>query len=338
MLEEIELQKDYLSEETIETIYFGGGTPSLLSAQEINTFTQKIQNTFSLSPNAEITLEANPDDLTDEKIQSLKDTAVNRFSVGVQSFFDKDLQFMNRSHNSDQAQKSIEKLIETGFENLTIDLIFGTPGMDLKQWETNLKMAFDYQIKHLSCYSLTVEPKTALNHFIKSGKIKPLDDNKAREQFEYLIEKANSNGYIHYEISNFAAPGYFAKHNSNYWRNKSYLGIGPSAHSYNGNNRQWNIAHNIKYIKQVELREPWFTKETLTPIDQYNEYVMVSLRTIWGCNIEFIDESFRHYFLKTVQQFIDSADVANERNNYLLTHKGKFIADHIATELFWVQT
>lgn len=338
ILKELELQKDFLNGATIETIYFGGGTPSLLSQVELTIILKKINELHPVAKDAEITLEANPDDLTKEKLKALKDTPVNRLSIGVQSFFEVDLKFMNRAHDAAEARACIENALATGFENLTIDLIYGTPTMSDERWNENIEMALNYNIPHLSCYCLTVESGTALHHFVKTKKVPSPDDEQAARQFEMLIEKAVENEYIHYEISNFAKQGWFSKHNAAYWQGKSYLGIGPSAHSFDGQNRQWNIANNQKYLRALHNGEIPFEKELLSTTQRYNEYVMTSLRTIWGCNLEKVNEfggKYGEHFLKTVQSFLRDEFVFEKGQTYFLSLKGKLLADKIAMELFF---
>jgi oxygen-independent coproporphyrinogen-3 oxidase len=338
ILKELELQKDFLKGQTVETIYFGGGTPSLLNTSELNTILEKINALHQVSKDAEITLEANPDDLTKEKLKALKDTPINRLSIGIQSFFEDDLKFMNRAHNAAEAQSCIENAQLIGFKNLTIDLIYGTPTMSDEQWNLNIQRALDFQIPHLSCYCLTVEPKTALDYFVKTKKVPPVNDEQAARQFEMLIDTATANNYIHYEISNFAQDGWYSKHNSSYWKGKTYLGIGPSAHSFDGKNRQWNIANNQKYLRAIEKEEVPFEKEKLTTGQRYNEYIMTGLRTIWGCELQNINEfgeKYKHHFLKTVQKFLQNETVFEKDKTYALTSKGKLLADRIAMELFF---
>ena len=336
MHEELFLQRDYLEDKPIKTIYFGGGTPSLLSAADINALIQTIESLHEVVSGAEITLEANPDDLSLEKVESFKSTPINRFSLGVQSFFNSDLQFMNRSHDAELAKLSINRLLETGFSNLTIDLIYGTPTMSNQQWADNLAIAIDYGIPHLSCYCLTVEPQTALDHMVRSGKVQPVNDEKAKDQFEYLVTTTEKNGFEHYEISNFAKPGFYARHNSNYWNREWYLGIGPSAHSYNGNSRQWNVAHNNKYVQMIKEGKAWFNQEQLSATDQYNEYIMTSLRTKWGGRLDAIPVNYQPYFLKQIQPFISNGLLEFSKNTFSLTQEGKLLADNIAAQLFWV--
>lgn len=334
MLRELELRKDYLVEKELDSIYFGGGTPSLLTEAELMLFFENIGKYFTLKPGAEITLEANPDDLTPEKVQSLRHTPVNRLSIGIQSFHEEDLRFFNRAHSASQARACLARALDAGFTDLTIDLIYGSPTTTDERWAENLNLAFSYDIPHISCYALTVEERTALAHFIKTGKTPAVEEDKAARQYEYLLAAMRAHGYIQYEISNFAKPGRFAIHNSNYWRGEPYLGLGPSAHSFNGESRQWNVANNPKYIR---LDSGLFEIEQLTPVDRYNEYVMTGLRTIWGVELSrlrHIGPEFESYFLQNVQVFIDEGKAERIEDTVLLTDAGKFLADGIAAELF----
>lgn len=338
ILNELALQKDFFGGNTVETIYFGGGTPSLLNWAELDAIFKRIFSLHPVAKEVEITLETNPDDLTREKLKELKDTPVNRLSIGIQSFFDADLKFMNRAHNASEAKTCIENALLAGFNNLTIDLIYGTPTMNDKQWQDNLDIALGYPIPHLSCYCLTVEPGTALHHFVKTKKSPPVEDEQAARQFEMLIEKAVENDFIHYEISNFAKEGWFSKHNTAYWTGKPYLGIGPSAHSFDGLYRQWNVANNQKYLKALQNDEIPFEKETLTTTQRYNEYVMTGLRTIWGCELKKIKnfgEQYEEHFLKTVEIFTRNGYVVEKNQTCFLTSKGKLLSDKIAMELFF---
>lgn len=337
ILNELELQSDYLKGEEIKTIYFGGGTPSLLSESELNLIFQKIDELHTIAAFAEITLEANPDDLTVEKLKQLADSPINRLSIGVQSFAEADLKFMNRAHNSDEAISCIENAKKVGFENLTIDLIYGTPTMSDEQWEVNMNHAFDFQIPHLSCYCLTVEPNTALDHFVKKKTAKPVDEEQAARQFERLIDRCETEGYDHYEISNFGKKDSYSKHNSAYWLGEKYLGIGPAAHSFDGISRQWNIANNAKYITALNEGKLLSEKEILSPESRYNEYVMTSLRTIWGTDINKIRKPFQPHFAKEIAPYLADGSVSRTSlgsDIYKLTKKGKLLADRIASDLF----
>ena len=334
ILKELELQRDYLNGEKVKTIYLGGGTPSLLNGNDLDSILKKINEIHEVTADAEITLEANPDDLTLEKINELADSPLNRLSIGVQSFSEEDLKFMNRAHNSREAIECIENAKKLGFKNMTIDLIYGTPTMSDEQWEVNMQTAFDFKIPHLSCYCLTVEPNTALDHFVKKKKAKPVNDEQAARQFEQLIERCEQQGYDHYEISNFGKPGCYSMHNSAYWLGEKYLGIGPAAHSFDGQSRQWNIAHNAKYITSLKQEELLFEKEELTPESRYNEYVMTSLRTIWGTDFYKIETTFQSHFLKEITPYLQSEHVIKSEQKFRLTKKGKLLADKIAMELF----
>lgn len=335
---EIALQKDYLGEVVLGSVYFGGGTPSLLTPAEINRLLAEISRFYKIEAHAEITLEANPDDLTADYLDALRhETPVNRLSIGIQSFSEEDLRWMNRAHSADEARRSIELALQTGFANLTVDLIYGSPTTSDEQWATNLQTVFDLGIPHVSSYCLTVESGTALFDFIKKQKTAAPEEEKSLRQFRYLMQQMREKGYDHYEISNFALPGHYAVHNSNYWKGVPYLGIGPAAHSYDGHSRQWNLAHNPKYIQAiVEGRIP-FEKEILTLEQRYNEYVMTSLRTIWGCDIEritTINNSYRAHFEAQIQPYIASGDVVTMEGIYRLTDQGKFLADGIAAAVF----
>jgi oxygen-independent coproporphyrinogen-3 oxidase len=344
ILNELEWRKDYLNNQKLSSIYFGGGTPSLLNEVELEVIFEKIYSLFQVESNAEITLEANPDDLTLEKLQSLKQTPVNRLSIGIQSFAEADLQFMNRAHDAAEARLCIENALNAGFENLTVDLIYGSPTTSDAQWIENIQTVTNYNIPHISCYALTVEEKTALHHFVKTGKAPAIDEEQAARQFEILMQILKSNGYEHYEISNFAKPGWYARHNSNYWSGEHYLGIGPSAHSYDGVSRQWNVANNTAYIGKLgnwaiflPSLNGLFEKEVLTPAQLYNEYVMTALRTMWGAQLFKIQDfgvEFESHFLKTVKPFVAKNWVIRRNDVFTLSDQGKLLADFIASELF----
>lgn len=337
---EIILRQAYLEGQEVETIYFGGGTPSLLSAEEIELFCSLIHKYYSVSADIEVTLEANPDDLSSSYLKALRKTPINRFSIGIQSFFDEDLRFMNRAHNAEHAKACIKAAQDHGFHNLTVDLIYGTPTTTHERWLENLTTVFDLQVPHLSCYALTVEPKTALAYQVAKGTVPQLDDNHAAEQFELLLEQINLNGYEQYEISNFCKPPHYARHNSNYWKGKHYLGVGPAAHSFNGHSRQWNIAHNPKYIKALNDNTSYWEEEELSIADQYNEYVMTALRTKWG-----VDNQMLHQWGETAIELFEeeSKIMLNQgwmhKNDtvYTLTSEGKLIADRLISELFWAE-
>jgi oxygen-independent coproporphyrinogen-3 oxidase len=335
---ELELQKSYLKGVELESVYFGGGTPSLLDVEDLVKIFEHITRLHRLSNRAEITLEANPDDLTQDKLTGLKMyTPVNRLSIGVQSFFDNDLVWMNRAHQAQEARTVIENAQKTGFDDLTVDLIYASPTTSDEQWQQNLETVFDYKIPHLSCYCLTVEEGTALGTWVQRGKQAPIDDEKASRQFEYLIQATARAGYEQYEISNFSQPGRYARHNTSYWFAEPYLGIGPSAHSFDGKSRQWNIANNALYIKSISDNTIPFERETLTPVQQFNEYLMTALRTMWGINQERVEnfgEPFLSHFLKKSNTFLDNGLLEKQNNSYRLSHQGKFFADRIAMEMF----
>ncbi len=340
LLNEIMLRKDYLGEEKINTIYFGGGTPSLLSADEISSIIDAVYNSFDVANDTEITLEANPDDLSKEKLSDFKKyTLINRLSIGVQSFFDDELQYLNRIHNSRQAQTSLDDALNIGFNNVTIDLIYGIPTLSNKKWKENLRRFFEFNIPHLSSYSLTVEPKTALNILIKNKKIKNIVEEESINHFKILIEESNKHNFIHYEISNFAKAGYYSKHNSIYWLGGNYLGVGPSAHSYNGKSRQWNVANIVRYCDHDNPENIVEEKEVLSQNQLFNEYVLTSIRTSWGCDVEHIDnlfgEKYRNHFEKNIELFLKEKTVIRNGKVYTLTNKGKLFADGISSSLFY---
>jgi oxygen-independent coproporphyrinogen-3 oxidase len=337
---EIALRQNYLQDKNLQSIYFGGGTPSLLNQKQLLQIFETIEKHFTIHPNAEITLEANPDDLSEEKLSELKHTPINRLSIGVQSFFDDDLKWMNRAHNVNEAENAIAMAKQKGFENITIDLIYGTPGLTNENWQQNIQKALALGVNHISSYALTVEPKTVLATMIEKGKLADTNEEKAAEQFDILVNTLTANGFVHYEISNFAKPEFFAKHNSNYWKGKHYIGIGPSAHSFNTISRSWNVANNQKYLNAIAINELEITDEILTVNNQINEYIMTGLRTIWGCDLNFIalqfGETEKQRLIKEAAKFIDQ-DLLEINNNILLTTaKGKFLADGIAADLFLV--
>ena len=336
---ELLLRKDDLKSDNIKTIYFGGGTPSLLSINEINSIFNVIYNNYKIVEKPEITLEANPDDLTLEKIIQLSKSPINRLSIGIQSFFDDDLKFMNRAHNASEAQSCIENASKY-FKNITIDLIYGVPNMSKKKWLENLQRAFDLGVPHISSYALTVEEKTALYSFIKKGKVAPLDENLALEHFNILVAETKNQGFVQYEISNFGKPEYFSKHNTSYWLGEKYLGIGPSAHSFNGIERSWNISNNPKYIKSLNAGELPLEIEKLSLNNKFNEYIMTGLRTIWGVNLNKIKSdfgiSYSEKLLKNIKPFLQKKllDFNIETQTLTTTKKGKFLSDGIASDLF----
>lgn len=336
---EIVLQKDYLQNESISTIYFGGGTPSLLNNSDLKNIFENVFSTFKIEENAEISLEANPDDLKIDKIRELSDSPINRLSIGIQSFFDDDLQFLNRSHSSDQASEAIFNAHKQGLSNISIDLIYGIPTLTDKKWKENIKIAIDSGVQHISAYSLTVEANTAFDLFIKKGKIKAPEEEQAVRQFEILMDTMNNQGFIHYEISNFCKEGFFSRHNSNYWKQQKYLGLGPSAHSFDLDSRQWNVANLQQYIQSINAGNIPFEKEILTASQKYNEYIMTGLRTIWGVNLKEVKlkfgEELLSYLNKNSRKYITDKTMELKDNALILTEKGKFLADGIASDLFF---
>jgi len=339
IIKEIELQKAEWQHETIHTIYFGGGTPSLLSANELTQIFEALYHAFEVHSNVEITLEANPDDLNSDKLTELRDTPVNRLSIGIQSFAEADLRYMNRAHNAEEATICLENALKTGFTNLTADLIYGTPGMSDAQWRENLYRLFDLNIPHISCYALTVEDNTALAHFIKKGKTTPVDDAQAARQFELLVTEMAANNYEHYEISNFCTSGNYSRHNTAYWQGELYLGLGPAAHSFNGKSRSWNVANNAKYITAIQAGELPNEIEELSDKDRFNEYLMTGLRTKWGCNfvkIQTFGDTFTQHFLQVVQPYLNKKMILQEGDIFRLSNEGKFLSDGIIGDLFIV--
>lgn len=336
--EEISNRKPYLGDEPISTIYLGGGTPSVLSKDELMRIFDQLRANYNVLADAEITLEANPDDLSLNYLRELKETPINRLSIGVQSFFDEDLTYLNRIHTADQALNRVKDALNIGFGNMSIDLIYGIPTLTKEKWEANLKNFFDLNITHLSAYSLTVEPKTALHQLIKKKKLKNIQDEQSIAHFKILQKQIKEKGFEHYEISNFSKPGHYSKHNSLYWLGGNYLGLGPSAHSFNGISRQWNASSLAKYLQYGNNGELAYEKEILTKIQRFNEYVMTSLRTSWGCNLEHISNVFGADFTSKIESeiqiFIRKGQIIQENKILFLTEEGKLFADGIAADLF----
>ena len=363
LAKEIQLRKEEFKEEVVETIYFGGGTPSVLQIPDLKLLIDAVFNNYKVAENPEITLEANPDDLhldfarCDNEdtlsvraesrtvlesrtiFEEYRSIGINRLSIGIQSFFEEDLQMMNRAHNSEEAKKCLETATKY-FDNISLDLIYGIPGMSNEKWKQNIETALSFKIPHISSYALTVEPKTALNKLIQTGKIAEPKDEVASEHFNILVETLEANGFVHYELSNFGRPDYFSKNNSAYWLGKKYIGIGPSAHSYDGISRSWNIANNPLYLKAIQENKLPNEVEVLSIADRYNEYLMTGLRTIWGVSLDRIQTEFgQHYFdylLKQAQKFIDDELLFIKGNILKPTSKGKFLADGIASDLFYL--
>jgi oxygen-independent coproporphyrinogen-3 oxidase len=343
LLKEIDLRHTYLENELVETIYFGGGTPSLLSGQEINNIIGHIRLLHQVSGDAEITLEANPDDITEEKLIAWNQAGINRLSIGVQSFFEEDLIWMNRAHNASQATDALELALKY-FPNITIDLIYGTPALTNEKWKQNVEQALKLNVPHLSCYALTVEPKTPLDKMIRQHQSPEVEPAQQAEQFRLLMDWLEQAGYEHYEISNFAKPGMRSRHNSSYWasaqsaKGKKYLGIGPSAHSFDGISRQWNIANNSKYISAINGGSIPSEREELTSTQQLNEYIMTALRTSEGINLDILQSAFSinsTAFHAKAKKFSDSGLLTTVENSVRLTKEGKLLADGIASDLFY---
>ncbi len=333
------LQKNYLSE-TIETVYFGGGTPSLLSVSQLEKLMCVIKAEYKINPNAEITIETNPDDFEEDKLEAWKKIGINRLSIGIQSFVEADLLWMNRAHNALQADTCIRMAKAAGFDNITIDLIYGTPTLSDEAWKENVEKALSLEIDHISCYALTVEPKTGLAKMIQQNKLEDVDPDKQARHFSLLMGWLGDAGFDHYEISNFCKPGKKSKHNSNYWSGVDYLGLGPSAHSFNGKSRQWNIANNALYIKNLEEDQVPFELEELTDFQRINEYIMTSLRTMEGLSLELISNKWGEQkvveILKIAQKPILQGFMLHQNQNLILTNEGKLMADGIASDLFFI--
>lgn len=342
MKDEMSLRKDYLTEKPLQSLYFGGGTPSILDVKDIAMLIEAAQQHFGLADEAEVTLEANPDDLDKAFMRELKAVGVNRLSIGVQSFQEEDLKRWNRAHNSTEALKCLQDARDTGFDKLTADLIYGAPEMSMEAWEKNIDQLLAFDIEHLSCYALTVEEKTALSHFIRAGQLPPMDEELAAAHFEFLMDKMEAVGYEHYEISNFAKAGHYAVHNTSYWQGAPYLGIGPAAHSYNLSERSWNIANNAIYIKAIEAfkkgENALFETEEITSKQAYNEYILTGMRTKWGCKTDKIKEIGNVYwkhFEKEAANWVNDGHIFIEKGSYKLSRKGKLLADMISAELFY---
>ena len=332
-------QKAILNSDKVSTIYFGGGTPSILDVEEINLIIENIYKNFNVRKNIEITIEANPDDLSKRKLNDLSKTKINRISIGVQSFIDKELKIMNRVHDSKKAIKSIE-MAKKYFNNISVDLLYGVPDSSIKSWNYNIDTISSFNINHISAYALTVEPKTALESFINKSILSMPDEDLVYSQYKLINEKLSSKNFINYEVCSFAQKDFFSKNNSAYWLRKKYIGIGPSAHSFDGESRSWNISNNKKYIDQIRDGNNYYKKENLTKVDQYNEYIMTGLRTIWGVSVKHIESNFdvrfKNYFLKKIKSHIAKKNVYKEDDLYLTTQSGRFLADGIASDLFLV--
>ncbi len=340
MLSAMKMEMDIRKEELkspVKSIYLGGGTPSLLHPEEVEDLFSHIRDLFTIEPGAEVTLEVNPDDLDRERLIRWAQSPVNRLSIGIQSFEDEDLAFMNRAHDRKQALNSLAEACGL-FENISIDLIYGVPGMTEKHWRRNLEQAFEFSIQHISSYALTVERRTALHHNIQAGRCDAPSEDAARIHFEILMEEADKKGFIHYEVSNFAKDGFVSRHNASYWQGEAYLGIGPSAHSYSGRERSWNVANNAKYLRALDKGEPWSEKEVLSTSDKLNELVMTRLRTIWGLSLEKVESEFGilqgERIRKRAEKFIGQGLLKLEGDRLVATREGFFLIDGIASDLF----
>ena len=341
MKKEFFLRKDELQNKNLQSLYFGGGTPSILSADEIKSLIDEVLRYFSFEKDIEITLEANPDDLNKEFLKRLSDSLVNRLSIGTQSFFEADLKLMNRAHTANEAEDSIKRAQDFGFENLSIDLIYGSPTSDLEIWKENLNKTIALEVPHISSYALTVEPKTALENWISKGRIKSPKEEEQNREFYYLSDFLKDNGFDHYEVSNFAKPGFYSRHNSSYWKYKEYLGIGPSAHSYNGHDvRSWNVANNQQYIKKLNAHLLAKEEEILSLEDQFNEMIMIGLRTVWGVDLHRLKEKFNgrilEHFESEIKSKLEEGILIIENGHLKIPEKNWFMADGIASDLFIV--
>jgi len=336
LLKEASIRKDYLENEPVSTIYLGGGTPSVFSIKELEKILNTLYKLFKVTDDCEITIELNPDDVLSGYLEGLKSHNINRISLGIQSWRDSDLKLMNRRHDSAQAVIALKETLAAGFENVTIDLIYGIPGMTLKEWESNLDFSFSFDIKHLSAYHLTFEEGTVFGKMLEKGMISEIDEDDSAAQFNLLVEKAESAGFIQYEISNFGKPGFFSIHNSNYWKQVSYLGLGPSAHSFNGYSRQWNVRDLKGYIKSVNAGKSFFESEELDTKTRFNEYIMTSLRTMWGIDLEYVEGMFEKegydYVMNLAGKFKNYGLMKLEKKSLVLTNQGKLISDNIISE------
>jgi oxygen-independent coproporphyrinogen-3 oxidase len=335
----LQLRKNELETVTIKSIYFGGGTPSLLSLDELNVILDAVYENYTISKTPEITLEANPDDLSETKIRELATSRVNRLSIGIQSFFDTHLHLMNRAHKGDEARNCL-KIATQYFDNITIDLMYGIPEMTLQEWKENLEIAFSFDVNHISSYVLTVEPKTALEKFIREGTYPKISDSDSLAHFTMLVEETEKQGYIQYEISSFGKPNYFSKHNSSYWKGAIYIGIGPGAHSFNKTSRSWNVSNNPLYVKNIQADTLPLTTEILSLDDQYNEYVMIGMRTIWGISLKYIQEefgeSYKTHTLTSAEHYFQEKSIEKDADIIRTTQKGKFLVDGIVAVFFKV--
>lgn len=341
LCKDIELRSNFLESAPLSTVYFGGGTPSVLNEAQLAKIIDSVHKNFNTTTLGEVTFECNPDDIDLIYLETLKRFGINRLSLGIQSFFEDDLVFMNRSHSAIQSKEVLEMLPKAGFENYTIDLIYGAPTSSLEKWNEHLKLLAYYKVPHLSAYGLTIEEKTVFHHRVKKGTMPPLNENLMIQQFDMLMDAVADLGMDHYEISNFAKPGHHAVHNTNYWKGEPYLGIGPSAHSFNGQLRSWTAANNMQYIKAIQSGTIPIETEMLSQMDQYNEYVMTGLRTMWGINLERIQRNFGTTFFNHFTKLLEETWLASmlniEGKKITLTREGKRYADRIASHFFWTE-
>ena len=336
IIREAEMRLTYISGENISTIYLGGGTPSVLSVKELDLLMKGIRNCFTIDEACETTIELNPDDINADYVKGLQDTGFNRISLGIQSWRDEDLRLLNRRHTAKQAEESLELVLKSGFSNVSIDLIYGIPGLDLEGWDNNLEKSFRFDIKHLSAYHLTIEQGTVFGKMKKEGHLKETEEEESINQFNTLVEKAEKNGFIHYEISNLGREGFFSGHNTNYWKQVGYIGLGPGAHSFNHYSRQWNIKDVKRYIKLVMNDEIFYEREELSRKTKFNEYLMTSLRTMWGIDLDYVENAFEKegydYIINLSKKFKDYGLMIQNGNNLTLTNQGKMISDNIIAE------
>jgi len=341
IIKEIEMQQHYLDSNTIDTIYFGGGTPSVLSIQEIGSILQKISGLFNISNTAEITLEANPDDITPQYLEELRKVGINRLSIGVQSFFDEDLIWMNRRHNGNDAENAIKHSQDKGFTNLNIDLIYGLPQLTAERWEQNLQKFISLGVPHLSAYHLTIEPKTVFGYYKRKGRLTEVEEEMSLQHYKLLVETMKANAYEHYEISNFCKEGAYSRHNTNYWKQGHYLGVGPSAHSFNGISRQWNVSVNSDYINAVKAGIPCYESEQLSEKDKFNDYLLTGLRTRWGIDLGVIEALYASAYIKHLEKelprYVRTSHITVSDGRACLTDDGMFISDTIISELMYTE-
>jgi oxygen-independent coproporphyrinogen-3 oxidase len=336
LLSEISLRREYLGNEAVSTIYIGGGTPSVFSVKELETILNELHKLLRVEQDCEITIELNPDDVSPAYLAGLRNNGINRISLGIQSWRDSDLKMLNRRHDSAQAGIALKNAFKAGFDNVTIDLIYGIPGMSSSEWAANLDYSFTFDIKHLSAYHLTIEPGTVFGKMLQKGLIEEIEEEESTSLFNILIEKAEKAGFVHYEISNFGKPGYFSIHNSNYWKQVNYIGLGPSAHSFNGYSRQWNISDVKGYVKAINTGKAFYEREELDTKAKFNEYIMTSLRTMWGIDLEYVEKAFEKegydYVINLSGKFIDYGLMKKEKKSLVLSNQGKMISDNIISE------